>query len=122
MTQTQVWITNNTNYNLTIDGEGPGNTIIGPQSSTRVLSDESNNSKNLLFWLQPNLYYMEGSLKFGTSTGVYVDRGDLPINDQLITLQTNIGDTQWTQSTNGGNTLLKPSEFSSGVDITLIFY
>jgi hypothetical protein len=51
-----------------------------------------------------------------------VDRGDLPNDDQSIKLQINIGDTQWIQSTNGGNNLLTPSEFSNGGDITLIFY
>jgi len=122
MAQTQVWITNSTDYNLTIDGSGVGNSIVGPKSATRILSDEPTNAKNLLFWSQPNVYYMEGNITFGSSSGVYVDRGDLPNDDQSIKLQINIGDAQWVQSTNGGNNLLTPSEFSNGGDITLIFY
>lgn len=122
MTQTQVWITNNTEYNLTINGTGPENTTIGPYSSTRILSEEATNNKTLLFWKEENVYYLQGSAIFGPSSGVYVNRGDLPVNDQSIKLLTNIGDRQWIQSTNGGNELLTPSEFSNGGDITLTFY
>ena len=122
MAQSQTWVTNNTNYNLTIEGLGDGNTTIGPFSSTRIITEYENVSKNFLFWIKQNLYYMQGSLSYGQSSGVYVDRGDLPIDDQSITLQINIGDRQWVQSTNGGNTLLSPSEYSSNDDILLTFY
>ena len=91
-------------------------------SSTRLLTNDGSNTKALSFWKEPNVIYMEGSLIFGTSSGVYADRGNLPSNDQSITLQVNINDRQWIQTTNGGNTLLTPSEFSEGGDILLVFY
>ncbi len=75
MWQANVTIQNNTEYNLTIDGVGPGNTTIGANSETQWSSQEVHNTKSLLFWVEPNVWYMQGNLSFGPEAGVYVDRG-----------------------------------------------
>lgn len=116
-----VTIQNNTDYNLTIDGVGPGNTTIGPNSSTQWSSQEVHNTKSLLFWIQQNVYYMQGNLSFGPEAGVYIDRGWMADNDQSITMTINANGTEWTQTSNGGETLLPWNEFSAGGDITVSF-
>ena len=116
-----VTIQNNTDYNLTIDGVGPGNTTIGPNSSTLWSSQEVNNTKSLLFWVQQNVYYMQGNLSFGSEAGVYVDRGWMADNDQTISMTVNANGTEWTQTSNGGETLLPWNQFHQGGDISLVF-
>ena len=117
----KVTIQNNTDYNLTIDGVGPGNTTIGPNSSTLWSSQEVNNTKSLLFWVQQNVYYMQGNLSFGPEAGVYVDRGWMADNDQTISMTVNANGTEWTQTSNGGETLLPWNQFHQGGDISLVF-
>ena len=116
-----VTIQNNTDYNLTIDGVGPGNTTIGPNSSTQWSSQEVHNTKSLLFWVQQNVYYMQGNLSFGPEAGVYIDRGWMADNDQSITMTINANGTEWTQTSNGGETLLPWNEFCAGGDISVSF-
>jgi hypothetical protein len=116
-----VTIKNNTNYNLTIDGVGPGNITIGANSSTQWSSQEVNNTKSLLFWIQENVYYMQGNLSFGPESGVYIDRGWMADNDQSITMTIDANGKEWTQTSNGGESLLNWFEFSSGGDITVTF-
>ena len=116
-----VTIQNNTDYNLTIDGVGPGNTTIGPNSSTQWSSQEVHNTKSLLFWIQQNVYYMQGNLSFGPSSGVYIDRGWMADNDQSITMTINANGKEWTQTSNGGETLLQWNEFCAGGDISVSF-
>ncbi len=113
-----VTIQNNTDYNLTIDGVGPGNTTIGPNSSTLWSSQEVNNTKSLLFWVEQNVYYMQGNLSFGPEAGVYVDRGWMADNDQTISMTVNANGTEWTQTSNGGETLLPWNQFHQGGDIS----
>jgi len=116
-----VTIKNNTDYNLTIDGVGPGNTTTGPNSSTQWSSQEVHNTKSLLFWVQENVWYMQGNLSFGPEAGVYVDRGWMADNDQTISMTANANGKEWTQTSNGGETLLQWNEFENGGDITLTF-
>lgn len=116
-----VTIQNNTDYNLTIDGVGPGNTTIGPNSSTLWSSQEVNNTKSLLFWVEQNVYYMQGNLSFGPEAGVYVDRGWMADNDQTISMTVSANGTEWTQTSNGGETLLPWNQFHQGGDISLVF-
>ena len=85
MWQANITIQNNTNYDLTVDGVGPGNTTIGPNSETSWSSQEVNNTKSLLFWITPNVWYMQGNLSFGPEAGVYVDRGWMADNCLLYT-------------------------------------
>jgi len=121
MWQANITINNNTNYNLTIDGVGPGNTTIGGNSSTSWSSTEVHNTKSLLFWVQENVWYMQGNLSFGPEAGVYVDRGWMVENDQTIERSANANGKEWTQTSNGGETLLQWNEFEDGGDITLTF-
>jgi hypothetical protein len=116
-----VTINNNTDYNLTIDGVGPGNTTINAISTTQWSSQEVHNTKSLLFWVEPNVYYMQGNLSFGPEAGVYIDRGWMADNDQTISMTINANGKEWTQNSNGGESLLAWNEFSAGGDITVSF-
>ena len=121
MWQANVTIVNNTEYNLTIEGVGPGNTTIGPNSQTQRSSEEVHNTKSLLFWVTPNVWYMQGNLSFGPEAGVYVDRGWMAEGDQSIEMIAEADNKTWTQTENGGETLLAWNEFENGGSINLTF-
>ena len=121
MWQANITIQNNTSYNLKIDGVGPGNQTIGPNSSVSWSSTEVHNTKSLLFWETPNVWYMQGNLSFGPEAGVYVDRGWMADDDQTIEMIAVANGKSWTQSVNGGETLLAWNEFEQGGDINLTF-
>lgn len=121
MWQANIVIENNTSYNLTIDGVGPGNQTIGPNQQASWSSTEVHNTKSLLFWITPNVWYMQGNLSFGPEAGVYVDRGWMADDDQTIEMVAVANGKSWTQSVNGGETLLAWNEFEDGGDINLTF-
>ena len=121
MWQANIVIENNTSYNLTIDGVGSGNQTIGPNEQASWSSTEVHNTKSLLFWVTPNVWYMQGNLSFGPEAGVYVDRGWMDNDDQTIEMIAIANDKSWTQSINGGETLLAWNEFEQGGDINLTF-
>ena len=121
MWQANIVIENNTSYNLTIDGVGPGNQTIGPNEQASWSSTEVHNTKSLLFWVTPNVWYMQGNLSFGPEAGVYVDRGWMADDDQTIEMIVVANGKSWTQSVNGGETLLAWNEFEQGGDINLTF-
>ena len=121
MWQANVTIRNNTKYNITVDGVGPGNTLINAGGSTNYSSDEVHNSKSLLFWVTVNEYYMQGNLSFGPEAGVYVDRGWMAADDQSIKMIAVANGKEWVQTQNGGETLLAWNEFENGGDIVLEF-
>ena len=121
MWQANIVIENNTSYNLTIDGVGPGNQTIGPNEQASWSSTEVHNTKSLLFWVTPNVWYMQGNLSFGPEAGVYVDRGWMDDDDQTIEMIAVANGKSWTQSVNGGETLLAWNEFEQGGDINLTF-
>lgn len=121
MWQANITITNNTDYNLTVDGVGPGNTTIDANSQTSWSSTEVHNTKSLLFWVTPNVWYMQGNLSFGPEAGVYVDRGWMADNDQTIKMTAVANGVQWVQTANGGATLLAWNLFEDGGDISLTF-
>ena len=121
MWQAIIVIENNTSYNLTIDGVGPGNQTIGPNEQASWSSTEVHNTKSLLFWVTPNVWYMQGNLSFGPEAGVYVDRGWMDNDDQTIEMIAVANGKSWTQSVNGGETLLAWNEFEQGGDINLTF-
>ncbi len=116
MWQANITIQNNTDYNLTVDGVGSGNTTIGPNSETQWSSTEVHNTKSLLFWVTPNVWYMQGNLSFGPEAGVYVDRGWMAENDQTIKMTASANGTTWIQTANGGETLLAWNQFEDGGD------
>lgn len=121
MWQANIIIHNNTEYNLTIDGVGPGNHTIGPNWQGGWSSTEAHNTKSLLFWVTPNVWYMQGNLSFGPEAGVYVDRGWMADNDQSIKMTAVANGKTWVQTANGGETLLAWNEFENGGDIILTF-
>jgi hypothetical protein len=121
MWQANVTIVNNTDYSLTIDGVGPGNISIGPNEQTSWSSEEVNNTKSLLFWKIQGEFYMQGNLSFGPEAGVYIDRGWQAEDDQSIEMIANANGTSWTQTQNGGETLLGWNQFEQGGDINLTF-
>ena len=121
MWQANIVIENNTSYNLTIDGVGPGNQTIGPNEQASWSSTEVHNTKSLLFWVTPNVWYMQGNLSFGPEAGVYVDRGWMANDDQTLEMIAVANGKSWTQSVNGGETLLAWNEFEQGGDINLTF-
>jgi hypothetical protein len=119
--QANVTIHNNTNYGLEIGGVGAGNTNIGPNSSTNWSSQDVNNTKSLYFPSSVAPVYMQGNLSFGPESGVYVDRGWMEPSSQLITMTAEANGTSWTQTENGGKTLLAWNQFENGGDIVLAF-
>lgn len=121
MWQANIVIENNTSYNLTIDGVGPGNQTIGLNKQASWSSTEVHNTKSLLFWVTLNVWYMQGNLSFGPEAGVYVDRGWMADDDQTIEMVAIANGKSWTQSVNGGETLLAWNEFEQGGDINLTF-
>ena len=121
MWQANITINNNTGYNLTIDGVGPGSTTMVPNSTFTWSSTEVHNTKSLLFWVEQNVWYMQGNLSFGPEAGVYVDRGWMAEGDQSIIMTAVANGESWTQTINGGKTLLQWNEFENGGDITLTF-
>ena len=64
---------------------------------------------------------MQGNLSFGPEAGVYVDRGWMADDDQTIEMIAVANGKSWTQTTNGGETLLLWNEFEDGGDISLTF-
>lgn len=124
MEQTNITINNNTSYSLTIQGTGPGNLTVNPNSSTSWSSTEDENDKSLLFWEQENVWYMEGSLIFGLQEGVTFDRGNLS-GDQNLALNIacdGLSLTQLDNNESGANLVLfTPEEFNGSKTITLTF-
>jgi hypothetical protein len=64
---------------------------------------------------------MQGNLSFGPEAGVYVDRGWMADNEQTIEMVANANGKEWTQTSNGGETLLQWNQFESGGNIILTF-
>lgn len=116
-----VKIINNTDYNITIEGVGPGNTSFGGGEQTSWTSSEVNNTKSLLFWKTQGVTYMQGNLSFGPEAGVYVDRGWMAENDQSIKMTAVAIEKTFVQTTNGGVELLAWNQFENGGAISLTF-
>lgn len=116
-----VKIINNTDYNITIEGVGPGNTSFGGGEQTSWTSSEVNNTKSLLFWKSQGVTYMQGNLSFGPEAGVYVDRGWMAENDQSIKMTAVAIEKTFVQTTNGGKELLAWNQFENGGAISLTF-
>lgn len=116
-----VKIINNTDYNITVEGVGPGNTSFGGGEQTSWTSSEVNNTKSLLFWKTQGVTYMQGNLSFGPEAGVYVDRGWMAENDQSIKMTAVAIEKTFVQTTNGGKELLAWNQFENGGAISLTF-
>jgi len=66
---------------------------------------------------EPPVVVMQSSITF--ADGVYINRGDLP--EQTISLVGNVNSTNYSQTTNGGQTIVPASEFTEGGTVNMIF-
>jgi len=115
-------ITNKTTYNITVTHNTTGDlATIAPSDTWTWSTSDVNNTMALKFWQQPAVYYMQGSLAFGPEAGVYMDRGWLEPNQQDMTLGADANGTLYTQSQNGGHTVLAWNQFESGGSINMTF-
>jgi hypothetical protein len=115
-------ITNNTAYNITVTHNVTGDlTTIAPGHAWSTITSEVNNTNALKFWQQPAVYYMQGSVSFGPEAGVYMDRGWQAPNDQSIALTASVNLTQYTQTQNGGATVVPWNGFEQGGTINMTF-
>jgi hypothetical protein len=67
--------------------------------------------------VKPPVVVMQSSITF--ADGVYIDRGDLP--EQTISLIGNVNSTNYSQTTNGGQTIVPASEFTEGGTVNMIY-
>jgi len=115
-------IINDTDYNLTVNHNTVGDlTTISPGGSWSWTTSDPNNTNALRFWQQPNQWYMQGSVSFGPLAGVYMDRGWMAPTDQTIRLDADVNGTVYTQTENGGATVVPWNGFESGGIIDMKF-
>jgi hypothetical protein len=115
-------IINDTDYNLTVNHNTVGDlTTIAPGANWSWTTSDPNNTNALRFWQQPNQWYMQGSVSFGPMAGVYIDRGWMAPDDQTIRLDADVNGTPFTQTENGGATVVPWNGFEQGgtIDIKL---
>ncbi len=118
-----VTIRNNTNWMLGIVNNYMPFVQLNTNDQYNWNTDMTNNANAIKFWegeYQPP-FFMEGNLSFGPEAGVYVDRGWLDPNHQTVSMTVNANGKVWTQSSNGGETLLQWNEFETGGNIELTF-
>ncbi len=118
----QLNITNLTDYNLTVNHNTVGDlTTIAPGGSWSWTTSDPNNTNALRFWSVPNQWYMQGSVAYGPMAGVYMDRGWMAPDDQTIRLDADVNGTVFTQTENGGATVVPWNGFESGGTIDMKF-
>lgn len=64
---------------------------------------------------------MQGRAKMSAQEGIYLDRGDLPGDQQPITLAASVPGILYTQSRNGGTQVLPPHQFTQGGTVEITF-
>lgn len=64
---------------------------------------------------------MRGRVTVSPDTGVYLDRGDLPGDQQPITLAARVPGMLYTQSRNGGTQVLPSHQFLEGGAVEITF-
>ena len=117
-----VHIINKTSYTITVTHNTTGDlTTIAPDADWSWSTSDVNNTMALKFWQTANVYYMQGSLAFGPEAGVYMDRGWLDPANQDMTLGAEINGTLYTQTQNGGHTVLNWNQFEQGGLIRMTF-
>lgn len=115
-------IHNNTKYNITVNHNTTGDlTVVEPGDSWTWGTQDPNNTNALRFWITPNVWYMQGSVSYGPTAGVWVDRGWMDPNGQLIKMTANANGTVFVQTTNGGKEILAWNQFGQGGTIDLTF-
>ena len=115
-------IINDTDYNLTVNHNTVGDlTTIAPGANWSWTTADPNNTNALRFWQQPNQWYMQGSVSFGPMAGVYMDRGWMAPGDQTIRLDADVNGTTFSQTQNGGGTVVPWNGFEQGGTIDMKF-
>ena len=115
-------VNNDTDYNLNIVNNDAGLiTTVAPHSSFSWTTEDPNNTNSFRFWKVANVWYMQGSVSFGPEAGVYMDRGWMADNDQTLVLTADVNGTAYTQTANGGATVLPWNAFEQGGTITMDF-
>jgi len=115
-------ITNQTDYNITVNHNNVGDLgTIEPGKSWSYTTSEVNNTNALRFWQQPDQWYMQGSVAYGPQAGVYMDRGWMAPTDQTIKLVGDANGVTYTQTQNGGATVLPWNGFEQGGTINMTF-
>lgn len=115
-------ITNLTDYNLTVNHNTVGDlTTIAPGAAWSWTTSDPNNTNALRFWQTPGQWYMQGSVAYGPMAGVYMDRGWMAPSDQTIVLNADVNGTGFTQTQNGGATVVPWNGFESGGTIDMKF-
>jgi hypothetical protein len=115
-------IINDTDYNLTVNHNTVGDlTTIAPGANWSWTTSDPNNTNALRFWQQPNQWYMQGSVSFGPMAGVYMDRGWMAPGDQTIRLDADVNGTAFSQTENGGATVVPWNGFEQGGTIDMKF-
>ena len=115
-------ITNLTDYNLTVNHNTVGDlTTIAPGADRSWTTSDPNNTNALRFWTVPGQWYMQGSVAYGPMAGVYMDRGWMAPTDQTIRLDADVNGTGFSQTQNGGATVVPWNGFESGGTINMKF-
>ena len=115
-------ITNDTDYNLTVNHNTVGDlATILPGKSWSYTTSDPNNTNALRFWQVANQWYMQGSVAYGPMAGVYMDRGWMAPGDQTIRLDADVNGTPFTQTENGGATVVPWNGFEQGGTIDMKF-
>jgi len=115
-------IINDTDYNLTVNHNTVGDlTTIAPGANWSWTTSDPNNTNALRFWQQPNQWYMQGSVSFGPMAGVYMDRGWMAPGDKTIRLDADVNGTTFSQTENGGATVVPWNGFEQGGTIDMKF-
>jgi hypothetical protein len=115
-------ITNNTDYNLTVNHNAVGDlTTIPPGGAWSNTTSDPNNTNALRFWNVPDQWYIQGSVAYGPEAGVYMDRGWMAPTDQTIKLVADANGTAFDQTQNGGATVLPWNGFEQGGSISMTF-
>jgi hypothetical protein len=115
-------IVNDTDYNLTVNHNTVGDlTTIAPGASWSWTTSDPNNTNALRFWQTPGQWYMQGSVAYGPMAGVYMDRGWMAPNDQTIRLDADVNGIVFSQTQNGGATVVPWNGFESGGTIDMKF-
>jgi|TARA_R110000823_G_scaffold254788_1_gene377016 hypothetical protein len=118
-------ITNNTKYNIDVVNNDAGQVGEITQGQTfHWQTSDPNNADALQFWdatVSPKTYYMQGGVNFGPEAGVYMDRGWMADGDQSIVLNADANGVRYTQSQNGGATVLAWNQFEQGGNIHMTF-
>lgn len=120
-------INNNTSYNIDVvhnQPEGLLVTLQPGQNNWSWTTDDNNNTIALKFWQEPNNFFMQGSVSYGPTAGVWVDRGWMDPNAQtlkMLAVANGAVYVHFLQTSNGGKEVLAWNQFEQGGSITLTF-